>query len=148
MKFIRVESMEHLEACLAIRREVFVGEQQVPLEEEMDDCDRTPESCHHVLIEIDGDYAATARWQAYDSNTAKFQRIAVRKNYRGQGLGRILVLGMEDQAQESGYQYAMLDAQCQAEKFYQKLGYETLPIEPFYDAGILHVRMAKALSFH
>lgn len=145
MKFIRVESMEQLEACLLIRREVFVSEQQVLLEEEFDDFDHTPESCHHVLIEIDGDYAGAARWRAYDSSTAKLQRIAVRKKYRGQGLGRVLVLGMEDQAHDAGYEYAVLDAQCQAEKFYQKLGYETLPIEPFYDAGILHVRMAKAL---
>jgi predicted GNAT family N-acyltransferase len=38
-----------------------------------------------------------------------------------------------------------MDGQCQAEGFYNKLGYVTVSTEPFLDAGILHVRMQKEL---
>ncbi|MNN97524.1 putative N-acetyltransferase YjcF [compost metagenome] len=52
---------------------------------------------------------------------------------------------MEELARELGLEASILDAQCQAENFYKKLGYEVISTEPFYDAGILHVRMQKML---
>ncbi|MNI96548.1 putative N-acetyltransferase YjcF [compost metagenome] len=73
------------------------------------------------------------------------QRIAVHKDYRGKGYGRILLLALEERARELGLIFSVLDAQCHAEDFYSKLGYEVISEEPFYDAGILHVRMQKKL---
>jgi len=57
----------------------------------------------------------------------------------------VLLLALEQIAGDLGLSGAILDAQCQAEKFYAKLGYEVISEEPFYDAGILHVRMKKPL---
>ena len=147
MEPVAVHTQEDLEECLAIRKEVFVMEQNVSPEEEIDEFDASPEACCHVLLRTDsGETVGTGRWRPYNpQGTAKLQRIAIRKEQRGKGLGSVLLLAMERQARAAGMEYAVLDAQCHAEAFYQKLGYETISAEPFYDAGILHVKMLKAL---
>ncbi|MNC48586.1 putative N-acetyltransferase YjcF [compost metagenome] len=125
--------------------EVFVREQQVPVEEEVDEYDVSPEVCHHLLL-ADGDKpVATGRWKVYEEGTAKLQRVAVLKEYRGGGTGRLLMEALEDSARQAGMKRTILDGQCHAEGFYNKLGYQTVSTEPFLDAGILHVRMQKDL---
>ncbi|MNJ41238.1 GNAT family N-acetyltransferase [Paenibacillus bouchesdurhonensis] len=142
---ISVNSEQQLKKCLDIRTEVFVEEQKVPIDLEIDEYDVISPDATHVLVELEGMAAATGRITYYKDNSAKMQRIAVRKSFRSQGLGRILLLAMEERARELGLTKSVLDAQCQAEAFYAKLGYETISTEPFYDAGILHVRMEKPL---
>ena len=145
MTIIPVTTRQELDACLAIRMKVFVDEQQVPAEEELDEFDVSPQACHHELLS-DGDKpVATGRWKVYEDGTAKLQRVAVLKEYRGGGTGRILMEALEDSARQAGMKRTILDGQCQAEGFYNKLGYYTVSTEPFLDAGILHVRMQKEL---
>ncbi|RCX23009.1 putative GNAT family N-acyltransferase [Fontibacillus phaseoli] len=143
---IHVKTEEQLEQCLNIRKEVFVEEQNVPLDLEIDEFDRIGPEVNHVLVEIDGAFAATGRLTYYKDNAAKMQRIAVRKNFRSLGMGKILLIALEELGRELGLTQSVLDAQCQAEGFYRKLGYETITTEPFDDAGIPHVRMVKALK--
>ncbi len=146
METIAVKTQQELDRCLAIRNEVFVVEQQVPPEEEVDEFDVSPEACHHALLLDEDNPIGTGRWRFYsDDKTVKMQRIALLKESRGKGLGKELLLAMEKQATQEGAEFAILDAQCHAETFYCKLGYITLSTEPFYDAGILHVRMRKQL---
>ncbi|MBD0379256.1 GNAT family N-acetyltransferase [Paenibacillus sedimenti] len=145
METIRVTTSEELQACFQVRLKVFVEEQQVPEELEMDEKDESPAACHHFLIVDEGQPVATARWYFYQDKTAKFQRVAVLKEYRGKGLGKKLIVEMEKQARELNAESAILDAQCQAEGFYSQLGYRVISEEPFYDADILHVRMQKPL---
>lgn len=145
MTIIEVTTRQQLDACKAVRLNVFVDEQQVPVEEEMDEYDASPQACHHLLL-TDGDKpAATGRWRVYEDGTAKLQRIAVLKEYRGGGTGRQLMEALENSARQAGMKRTILDGQCQAEGFYNKLGYVTVSTEPFLDAGILHVRMQKEL---
>lgn len=146
MKAIMVNTVRKLELCLAVRQQVFVIEQGVPAEIEIDQYDTTPHECVHVLIIDDnGKGVATGRMVPYGENTAKFQRIAVCKEMRGRNLGRDIVEMLEEQAKSSGLLHVILDAQCSAEKFYSKIGYTTVSAEPFSDAGIWHVRMKKKL---
>ena len=140
-----VTTDEQLQQALGIRHDVFVIEQQVPAEIEIDQFDVISPDVHHVLLSTDGQAVATGRLIYYSKDTAKMQRIAVLQSYRSFGYGRVLLLAMEERARELGLAYAVLDAQCQAQKFYEKLGYEVISEEPFYDADILHVRMRKAL---
>lgn len=142
---IHVNNETQLKECLDIRKEVFVVEQKVPMDLEIDEYDVIGDQVHHVLIEVEGEPAATGRLIYYVDNAAKMQRIAVRKEYRSQGIGKVLLLGMEALARELGLTKSVLDAQCQAEPFYKKSGYETISTEPFDDAGIPHVRMTKPL---
>ncbi|CAH8769792.1 GNAT family N-acetyltransferase [Paenibacillus dendritiformis] len=142
---IEVKSEGQLQQCLEIRKEVFVEEQQVPLEEEIDELDHLDAESNHILITVDGQVAATGRIKWLDETTAKMQRIAVLKPFRGSGIGRSLMVALEQLARSMGAEKSVLDGQCQAEGFYHSLGYVTVSEEPFYDAGILHVRMEKKL---
>lgn len=144
-EIIEVKTQEQLDECIAIRKEVFVAEQQVPEEEECDEYDNLDAPAFHVLLMLDGQYAATGRVKLLDEFTAKMQRIAVRKPFRGKGTGRVLMVGLEQIARKHGVEKCVLDGQCQAEGFYHSLGYETVSEEPFLDAGIPHVRMEKKL---
>ncbi|MGM1049981.1 MAG: GNAT family N-acetyltransferase [Bacillota bacterium] len=145
-EIINVTTEEQLREALDIRKEVFVIEQKVPLDIEIDELDSLDADAHHILIKYEGEYAATGRVTYYNKDSAKMQRIAVRKPFRSKGLGRVLLMAMETQARELMLLHSVLDAQCQAEAFYSKLGYVTTSDEPFDDAGIPHVRMKKQLQ--
>ncbi|WP_172194199.1 GNAT family N-acetyltransferase [Saccharibacillus qingshengii] len=140
---ITIETDNQLQRCLAVRREVFIEEQQVPEDLEIDDYDRIGSAAGHVLLSAGDEDAAAGRFTPYKDGAAKMQRVAVRAAYRGRGVGRLLMEALETAARRAGYRSAVLDSQCQAEGFYQSLGYRTVPGEPFYDACILHVRMVK-----
>lgn len=142
---IEVKTEGQLQQCLEIRMEVFVEEQKVPLDEEIDELDHLDAESNHILITVDGQVAATGRIKWLDETTAKMQRIAVLKSFRGSGIGRSLMVALEQLARSMGAEKSVLDGQCQAEGFYHSLGYTTVSEEPFYDAGILHVRMEKKL---
>lgn len=145
VEIVHVTTEEQLQMGLAVRKKVFVEEQKVPEEEEIDEYDVIGDNAHHFLIMDNGEPAATGRLIYYKAGTAKMQRIAVHQHHRSKGYGRILLLAMEERARELGFEASVLDGQCHAEAFYSKLGYEVISKEPFYDAGILHVRMQKAL---
>ncbi|OMF76066.1 GNAT family N-acetyltransferase [Paenibacillus glucanolyticus] len=144
-EIINVSTEEQLQQALDIRKDVFVLEQKVPIDLEIDDYDNLESDAHHVLIKSEGQFAATGRITYYNKDSAKMQRIAVRKPFRSKGIGRVLMMALETQARELKLQFSILDAQVQAEPFYRKLGYETISDEPFDDAGIPHVRMKKEL---
>ncbi|GAA3407243.1 GNAT family N-acetyltransferase [Paenibacillus hodogayensis] len=148
MESIVVNKQDQLELCLRLRREVFVVEQQVPADLEIDELDTLEAPCRHVLLLEAGEPVATARMKAYDEETAKIQRVAVRLERRGQGLGRRVMEELERLAAAEGYAAALLDAQLPARAFYERIGYTAVSEETFYDAGILHVRMAKKLDNH
>jgi predicted GNAT family N-acyltransferase len=145
MRCIKVVNDEQLKQAFDIRLEVFVKEQGVPDELEMDEFDETPHSCNHFLILQEDKPVATGRWREYEAGIAKVQRIAVLKPYRNLGIGKLLLEGMEKDIKRSGYTTTLLDSQCTAEPFYIKLGYITESVEPFLDADIPHVRMRKLL---
>jgi len=146
MEWMRVETDEQLREAFDVRMEVFVKEQGVPADIELDEYDDSPASCRHYIVRSEGETIAAGRYRAYEPGIAKMQRIAVVKRCRGAGVGTFLLKAMEDEAKEEGYRAAILDAQCSAEPFYQRLGYETVSEEPFLDAGIPHVRMRKGLA--
>ena len=124
--------------CFDIRHRVFVEEQKVPVELEVDEHDST--GAHHFLGRVDGEPVATSRVCVL-GNTAKIQRVAVLKNYRGVGLGRELMQFMMDFIQTRGLASIIaLDAQVYAIDFYKDLGF-VVEGDEFDDAGIPHIRM-------
>lgn len=142
----KVDSVAQLAQCLEIRNQVFVEEQKVPQELENDEYDASPDACDHILLTYNGVPAGTGRWIAYNQQTAKIQRVAVLSEFRGKGLGKVLLEGLEKHAILAGYTWCILDSQCHAESFYSQLGYSTVSEQPFEDAGIMHVRMQKKIG--
>jgi predicted GNAT family N-acyltransferase len=129
-------------AAFAIRHEVFVEEQQVPLDEEQDAFDA---EATHVLACAEGLALATARLVCKSPVLGKVGRVAVRRPWRGTGLGKQLMEAITLQASILGLTELMLDAQVQVVSFYERLGYRAEG-ERFLDAGIWHVRMRRALD--
>jgi predicted GNAT family N-acyltransferase len=142
---IPVRTEQQLQNCMQIRKEVFVEEQQIPLELEFDHYDQLGENSRHVLVELDEQYAAAARITPYGDHVGKIQRVAVRRAFRSRGIGKVLMEGLEEQARELGFQKVVLDGQLHAVPFYEKLGYVVTSEEPFGDTGFLHHRMEKKL---
>jgi len=128
-----------LSDAFAVRRDVFVDEQGVDEAVEIDGRD---DECVHVVA-YDGDHpVGTARLRTVGDDTGKVERVAVRRERRGEGLGRELMTTVEDLARERDLNRIVLHAQTTVEAFYRNLGYETVSDE-FEEAGIPHVEMTK-----
>ncbi|CAM4332639.1 GNAT family N-acetyltransferase [Jeotgalicoccus halotolerans] len=127
--------------CLEIRKEVFVEEQNVPLELEVDDYEK--ESVN-ILLTLDDRPLGTVRYRDMGDGLIKVERMAVRKIARGLHLGHTLMNFVHIHAEENGYTRAKLGAQVHALNFYEKLGYHVSSDE-FDDAGIPHKYMEKEL---
>lgn len=137
---IIVETPADWEACYAIRKTVFVEEQAVPLELELDEYD---DVATHFLLR-DGD-APLATARLLDKHgLAKIGRVAVLKEARGRGLGLVLMRAVLEEARRQGFTEAVLDSQTYAIPFYERLGF-VAEGEEFDDAGIPHYLMRRRL---
>jgi predicted GNAT family N-acyltransferase len=128
-------------AALALREEVFCGEQGVSLAEERDGRD---EEALHLVVVDDGVVVATCRLLV-EGTTVKLGRMAVSRTRRGLGLARALITEAETRARALGARRMVLAAQLNAQALYDRAGYDTYG-DVFLDAGIEHVMMAKTLS--
>lgn len=130
-----------MDACYAIRTEVFCGEQQVSREMEFDGLDA---ECRHYLAKLGDQAVGTARVRPLGDGAVKFERIAVHAPFRGQQVGRALMERAVADAREADTRSGVLHAQSTAAAFYLKLGF-TQEGATFVEAGIPHVRMTKNL---
>jgi predicted GNAT family N-acyltransferase len=128
-------------AALALRHEVFVVEQAVPLEEEVDEHDA--DALHLVAVD-DGRVVATCRLVA-DGATVKLARVAVAASARRRGLASRLLAEGEIRARALGAERIALAAQTGALALYERAGYTPYG-ERFMEAGIEHLMMEKRLG--
>ena len=127
--------------ALALRHEVFVVEQLVPIEEEIDEHDET--ALHLVAVE-DGRVVATCRLVA-EGETVKLGRMAVARSARRRGLASALLAEGEARARALGASRIALAAQTGALGLYEQAGYTGYGAR-FLDAGIEHLMMEKRLA--
>jgi predicted GNAT family N-acyltransferase len=136
------ESLADRARCLALRRAVFIDEQGVPEALEIDGED---DACVHLLVEEEGGVVGTARLRLKSGGVAKAQRVAVARHRRQHGVGRLVMVGLEDEARRLGATRVQLSSQVSAIPFYERLGY--VASGPVYDdAGIPHRDMERDLS--
>ncbi|MCG7336910.1 GNAT family N-acetyltransferase [Sporosarcina sp. ACRSM] len=140
----RITTNSDLERAFHIRKEVFVEEQGVPLEDEFDEFDTLDGRCEHVLVYHDEEAVGTGRLRVVDGS-GKLERICILKPYRQYGLGKRIIQTLEEIAAEKGIARVKLHGQTHAENFYKKLGYETAS-EMFMEDGIPHILMTKELT--
>lgn len=137
MKEIKVFSHLPKEAK-AIREKVFIEEQGFQRE-----YDETDEIATHLVLYEDDEAMGTCRiFPGECSAVYNFGRLAVRKEYRGRGLGRDLLAGAEALAKEQGGECLTLHAQLHAKDFYEKAGYAVCG-ELEYEEGCPHIPMKK-----
>lgn len=132
-----------LDAARALRVEVFVHEQGVPLEEEIDAADE--EALHLVAVDEDGVVQATCRVLTEGDDAMRVGRLCVRRNARRQGVGAALLAEAEREARAAGAGRMVMNAQTSAMSLYAANGYEPRG-EPFDEVGIEHLAMEKTLA--
>lgn len=143
MTVILATKQKHFADVFRIRTTVFIGEQSVPVQEEIDDYD-----CFvPIFIAYENEKAlGTARVIVKDHDIAKIGRVAVLKEARKKGVGKALMLeAMKYIKEETTAKEIQLDAQLTAVKFYEGLGFKCKG-EIFKDAGIDHIAMTYPIS--
>ena len=131
-----VESHDDLIKVMSIRAIVFIEEQNCSYSIEVDGQDFC---ALHILGELDGEPFAAGRMR-FMGDCVKFERLAIRKSYRGKGYGNKLLEFMMDTAREKGFRKYKLHAQTQALDFYKKHGFVEKG-DVFYEADIEHMMM-------
>lgn len=136
---MEVSWQTHASPLKAVREEVFIKEQHVPVELEWDGLD---EAARHLLAMNNmGEAIGCARLPGDGS----IGRMAVLKPWRGTGVGTALLKRAIALCRSQGERLIGLSAQMHAIPFYEKAGFK-VSSAPYLDAGILHVDMRFDLS--
>ncbi len=139
-----VETEAELEGAINVRMRVFVSEQQIPPEEELDDADAT---ATHAIALRGGQVVGTGRMllvEGDEEGTCRIGRMAVDREWRRHGVGGQILEFLEGEAGLQGLTHCLLHAQEYVKTFYAGHGYVERGAV-FMEAGIPHVEMAKEL---
>lgn len=134
---VRVELVDWESArpfAAPLRHAVFVAEQKVPAEMEIDELD--PDCVHALAYDANNRVVGTGRLLP----DGHIGRMAVRSDARGLGVGSALLRSLMAEARRRGHRAAVLSAQTHAIAFYARHGYAVVSGE-YMDAGIPHVDM-------
>ena len=134
---------EMRDQALPLRVEVFVQEQGVPLEMEQDEHDDLSE--HLVVKNALGLGVATARLLPSEGGVARLGRMAVERQLRGHGLGRLMLQSAIQRAKQRADAALLIHAQTSAQAFYAQVGFVPQG-DVFMEAGLEHIEMRLDLS--
>ena len=118
----------------SIRKHVFVEEQGVPEEMELDEFDL---NALHALAYSDSECIGTARLVTLHGNLGRIGRMAVLPSYRGQGVGRKLLESLLQASQSQDLKQLELHAQVAVIPFYEQFGFIAQG-DVYEEAGIEH----------
>jgi predicted GNAT family N-acyltransferase len=136
-----IDGEDGLEAARGVRRQVFIEEQGVPEEIELDGFDG---EALHMLVSDAGIAIGTARVRFPEAGTAKIERMAVLAGYRRGGTGRDIISFIESELKRRNIGEIVLHAQYEVADFYRSCGFIETG-SPFMEAGIKHIEMRKNL---
>ncbi|MGH8013644.1 MAG: GNAT family N-acetyltransferase [Candidatus Binataceae bacterium] len=134
IRIVEIRDRAQMERAHAIRRRVFIEEQHVPEDIELDEDDA--HALHVLAIDLAGIAVGCGRMVAHDEEV-KIGRMAVLRDRRGEGIGRRILEFLMEAARARGYRQAVLHAQIAVEGFYSKSGYRPVG-DAFEEAGIMH----------
>ena len=138
---VKIAVTEDLRTCQALRRTVFIEEQNVP---EADEVDGRDAGAVHLLATVDGRAVGTARLLV-SGDSGKIGRVCVLAEMRGKGIGALLIeAAVREFAANPAIGKVKLSAQINALPFYERLGF-TAEGDEYLDAGIVHRDMFRTL---
>jgi predicted GNAT family N-acyltransferase len=141
LRTVIVSTSRQREDAFAVRIAVFVDEQQIPREEELDELDST---AIHCVAYLDSMPVGAGRLVIAPGGYGKIGRMAVLKEHRGAGYGAMVLDALEREGAALGLREFRLSAQLSARGFYDRLGY-VVDGEVFDEVGIAHIAMVKRL---
>lgn len=129
-------------ASFYLRTLIFVQEQNISPKVEFDayDSDQT----NYLVIYYNQTPVATGRYQQDDLTTVHPDRVCVRREWRKKGIGRRVILELEQAGRRNNCTLSRIHGEKQAVPFYKKLGYEVVSDE-FIEDGIICVKLEKKL---
>jgi predicted GNAT family N-acyltransferase len=131
------------DGAIAVRIEVFCGEQGVPYDDERDPLD---DQALHLVALVAGDQPVVATLRLLrEGDAARIGRVAVLAAHRRRGLASRMLAVAVGRAREQGSARARLAAQIRAKALYEQAGF-AVESAPFQEAGIEHVWMGRSLS--
>ena len=130
-----IENQDEYNQIIEIRKKVFVEEQKVPLNLEIDGLDPISE---HVIVRLCDEPIGCARIRI--NKSVKLERIAITKKHRGKGFGRRLTKFLVDYCKKKNLNEIRIHSQTYVSDFYKKQGFK-IRGKPFYEADIEHVEM-------
>lgn len=135
------ESEWELEGAIAVRMRVFVAEQSIPPEEELDEADAT---ATHAVALCQGKVVGTGRLVYPGNATAQIGRMAVEPPFRRRGIGGQILECLEQEARARRISRCILHAQEYVKTFYAAHGYKEHG-DVFLEVSIPHIEMRKEL---
>lgn len=136
LQVIKIRTQEEMESAFLIRRKVFVEEQGVAPELELEN----EETSIHFLALLDNLPCGACRYRKTDKGY-KLERFAVLKEFRGKRVGLAMVAAILDDIPDNA-EKIYLNAQSDVVGLYAKFGF-AVEGEEFEEAGIQHFKMVK-----
>lgn len=136
-----VESGQELKEAFMVRKKVFVEEQGISEDIELDSHD---DEALHMVVKDGERVIGTARVLFSSPNVAKIERMAILRPFRRKGIGSGIVSFLNEELRNRQMSKVVLHAQHSAIAFYKSCGFVESGT-PFYEAGITHLRMEMEL---
>lgn len=141
-KFVVASEAKHYFDLFKLRYNVFIKEQNIDIELEMDEYDK---DAIHYLYYLNNNLVSYCRVVLKEEG-AKIGRYCVSKDFRKQGYGSKLFKHLEeDIIKNKKANKLILSSQLHAKNFYEKLGFQQIGAI-FYEANIEHVSMSKQIN--
>lgn len=136
LTLVEIKPNEDFSDSYEIRKTVFVEEQRIPIENEMDGLDA---ECFHIVLYNDATPVGSGRLYVHD-DIARLGRVAVLQSERGKGYASDICNALIDIARREKAKLVTLDSQSYVASLYEKLGFVREGGE-FLEEGILHIKM-------
>ncbi len=136
IKMVEIKPGEDYSKSATIRIKVFVEEQGIPVENEMDEHDAF---AWHIVLYRDADPVGSGRIYI-ENDTAKLGRLAVMKHERGNGYATMICNALIEVAKRENAKLVTLNSQSYVASLYDKMGFIRCGDE-FLEEGIPHIRM-------
>lgn len=136
-----IRGKDDIKDAQEVRKQVFQAEQGIGEKLDFDGFDGEAD---HFVAYSDGSPVGTLRVRYLQEKTAKLERLAVLKVFRGAGIGRQLLDFVINYLKQKAIYEISLDSQEQAKGFYEKAGFMQRG-EVFEEVGISHIKMYKKL---
>lgn len=138
----KTHSEKEIKDALNVRYQVFVKEQKIDKNLEIDSWD---EICDHFVAYLGNQAVGAGRIRYISLNTAKIERMAVLSDFRGKNIGGEILKTMIRCLKDDDVNEAVLNSQYHAKGFYEKFGFK-MEGEIFQEADIDHVKMKKKIK--
>ena len=143
IEVLRAEAEWQRAGAYSVRIQGMNRQHHISLREEFDEHDA--DGTRYIVLLDDGYPVATCRFYAAEPGRAVLGRVVVLPDYRGHGLGRMVVEEAERWLRELGFREVAIDSRIVAIAFYEKLGYAPVDDAVVRSGSFDCIRMHKHL---